>query len=334
MEGKTYAAAGVNIEAAEAFVDRLKRFSSRPAHKALWRGAGGYASVLPLTDDIGVALTTDGVGTKLLIACELNALETIGIDLVAMCVNDLICVGAKPTGFLDYYATSKLVDSHADALIKGIVEGCDQSDIPLIGGETAEMPDLYHGNHFDLAGFAVGSVKKSELLTGADIQPGDFLVGVASSGIHSNGLSLARKILTGEANRKTLLTPTFIYVKPAVKILESTDVKVAGFANITGGGWRNLLRLNDNVGFEISDPLPIPAIFDGIAAEVAAAEMYKTFNMGMGLGVITKQPDAVIEIFKQFGFQAKTVGKVTNQAGVVKVQAKIADKSIALDIKK
>ena len=334
MEGKTYAAAGVNIEAAEAFVDRLKRASSRPSHKQLWRGAGGYASVLPMTEDIGVALTTDGVGTKLLIACELNSLETIGIDLVAMCVNDLICVGAKPTGFLDYYATSKLVARDADAVIKGIVEGCDQADIPLIGGETAEMPDLYHGNHFDLAGFAVGRVKKSELLTGAEVQPGDALVGIASSGIHSNGLSLARKILTSEADRKKLLTPTLIYVKPAVRVLESPGLKVSGFANITGGGWRNLLRLNENVGFEITDPLPVPDIFSGIAAEVSPAEMYKTFNMGMGLGVMTKQPDVVIDIFKQFGFQAKIVGYVTNQAGVVKIQATLANKSIALDIKK
>ena len=334
MEGKTYAAAGVNIEAGEDFVDRLKKVAHRDAHKSMWRGAGGYASIMPVTDDIGVALTTDGVGTKLLLACEQNSLETIGIDLVAMCVNDLVCVGATPTAFLDYYATSKLVASHADALIKGIVEGCDQADIPLVGGETAEMPDLYSGNHFDVAGFAVGTVQKSALLTGETIKPGDSLVGIASSGIHSNGLSLARKIYTGEADRKALLTPTMIYVKPAKKILQNRDLQVNGIAHITGGGWRNLLRLNPSVGFEITSALPVPHIFEGIAAEVAAEEMYKTFNMGMGLAVITSRPDAVVAVFKEFGFQAKTIGKVTAQAGLVKIHATLLNKNIDLELRK
>lgn len=334
MEGKTYAAAGVNIEAGEEFVDRLKKVAQRDAHKHLWRGAGGYASIVPVTDDIGVALTTDGVGTKLLLACEQDSLETIGIDLVAMCVNDLICVGAKPTAFLDYYATSRLVASHADALIKGIVEGCDQADIPLVGGETAEMPDLYSGNHFDVAGFAVGTVQRANLLTGENIKPGDALVGVASSGIHSNGLSLARKILSSAADRKALLTPTMIYVKPAMKALSNHDLQINGIAHITGGGWRNLLRLNSSVGFEITTPLPIPAVFTGLAKEVAAEEMYKTFNMGMGLAVMTGRPEAVVEIFKEYGFQAKMVGKVTAQAGAVKIQANLLNKNIELELRK
>jgi phosphoribosylformylglycinamidine cyclo-ligase len=337
MDGKisSYAAAGVNIEVAEAFVHRLKKSSGRASHKHLWHGAGGYASVLPMTPELGVALTTDGVGTKLLLACEQDCLETIGIDLVAMCVNDLICVGAKPTGFLDYYATGKLVPAHADALIKGIVEGCDQSDIPLVGGETAEMPDLYHDNHFDLAGFAVGSVGKSTLLTGSKIAPGDAIVAVASSGIHSNGLSLARKIYSSLADRKRLLTPTFIYVKPAVKLFESPDAQISGLANITGGGWRNLLRLNDAVGFEITDPLPVPDVFDGIAASgVAAEEMYKTFNMGMGLAVLTKNAEHAVSVFEEFGFTAQKVGLVTDVAGLVEIHTQVSGKSLVLDIRK
>src|SRR6185369_2539834 len=210
MEPNTYAQAGVNIAKAEAFVERLKKQSRREGHKDLWKGAGGYAAIIPIGDDIGMALTTDGVGTKLLIALELNKLETIGIDLVAMCANDLICVGAKPSGFLDYYATSKLDDRMADDLIKGIVEGCDQADMLLVGGETAELPDLYEGKHFDIAGFAAGLVRRDELLTGESIQPGDKLINVASTGIHSNGLSLARKVLTDKKWKEELLTPTAI----------------------------------------------------------------------------------------------------------------------------
>lgn len=337
MDGKisSYAAAGVNIEVAEAFVDRLKKTSGRASHKNLWHGAGGYASVLPMTSDLAVALTTDGVGTKLLLAVEQESLETIGIDLVAMCVNDLICVGATPTGFLDYYATGKLIPSHADALIRGIVEGCDQSDIPLIGGETAEMPDLYHDNHFDLAGFAVGSVSKSRLLTGAKIAPGDSIVAVASSGIHSNGLSLARKVYSTLADRKRLLIPTLIYVKPAVQLLGNPDAQISGMANITGGGWRNLLRLNEEVGFEITDPLPVPEVFHGIAASgVAPDEMFKTFNMGMGLAVLTKNPEHAVSVFAEYGFTAQKVGAVTPVAGQVKIHAQVSGKSLVLDIRK
>ncbi|HEY9676888.1 MAG TPA: phosphoribosylformylglycinamidine cyclo-ligase [Drouetiella sp.] len=310
----TYAAAGVDVLKAEAFVGRLKKVAKRPGHEKLWAGAGGYASVVPISDSQAVALTTDGVGTKLLIAAELNKLDTIGIDLVAMCANDLVCVGAKPLSFLDYYATPKLIDRDADEIITGIAEGCDQAGILLVGGETAELPDLYAEKHFDLAGFAMGMVSKTELITGADITPGDVLIGVGSSGIHSNGFSLARKVIAKD-KWDMLLAPTLIYVKPVVELFNAGTPKIKGIAHITGGGWRNLFRLKDGVGFTIDNPLPEPPIYSELRKHVAQEELFKTFNMGMGLVVIVKKTDAdsVIKTFTNHKFQAQLVGQVTDQ---------------------
>lgn len=316
----TYAQAGVDIEKAEKFVHRIKHLARRPIHDKLWKGAGGYASVYPITDEQAVALTTDGVGTKLMLACELGKLSSIGIDLVAMCANDLICVGARPVAFLDYYATGKLVDDLADQVIEGIVEGCDRAGMILAGGETAEMPGLYSGNHFDMGGFALGLVSKTRLLTGQRIAPGQKIIGIASSGIHSNGLSLARKVLpqTDETVER-LLVPTHIYSKPVNALLDASSDSCTGIAHITGGGWRNLLRLNAAVGYLISDPLPVPDILLQLTEHVCEAEMYKTFNMGMGLTIIA--PDAVcaniLNVFRNHNFTAKVVGEVTDDAGRV-----------------
>lgn len=323
MDANTYAAAGVNIEQAERFVDRLKSRAKRPEHQQLWKGAGGYASVVPIDDELAMALTTDGVGTKLLVALEFDQLKTIGIDLVAMCANDLVCVGATPLSFLDYYATPKLDDKQADAIIDGIVEGCDQAGILLVGGETAELPGLYAEKHFDLAGFAAGRVRKSELLTGEDITPGDTVIGVASTGIHSNGLSLARKVfLEGNPFREKLLVPTAIYVKPVVQVLQRFPQSARGIAHITGGGWRNLLRLNDNIGFDITNPLPLPPILKEMMKHVAVEEMYKTFNMGMGMALTVKSgASEIIEIFAQHGWTAQVVGTVTDRKSVVEIDA-------------
>ncbi len=329
----TYAQAGVNIARSEAFVERLKRQASRPDHAKLWKGAGGYAAVVPVSEQLGIALTTDGVGTKLLIACALEKLETIGIDLVAMCANDLVCVGAKPSAFLDYYATSKLNDQDADALIKGIVEGCDQADMILVGGETAEMPDLYSNNHFDIAGFAMGTVTKSELLTGAEIKPGQAVIGIASNGIHSNGLSLARKVLPLDLYALELLKPTFIYVKAAVKILDESRSHVKGIANITGGGWRNMLRLSDKVGIEVSEPLPVSDVFQALAKEVEPAEMYKTFNMGMGMVVIADGGvEEIIRTFGAHGFTAKQVGVTNNREEKISIHTNVSAKHERIEI--
>lgn len=319
MEPKpTYAQAGVDIAKADAFVERLKMVSKRPGHSKLWKGAGGYASVVPLNDDLAVASTTDGVGTKLLLAEELKRFDTIGIDLVAMCANDLICVGATPTAFLDYYATSALDDQHADAIIEGIVKGCDQAGMLLVGGETAELPGLYAPGHFDLAGFAIGTVRKSELITGDSIAPGDTIIGVASNGVHSNGLSLARKLIGKDTPmRARLLAPTLIYSKPIVEIFKNKRNAVKALAHITGGGWRNVLRLKNSVGYRIDTPLPIPDVLCEIGRDVEAKEMFSTFNMGMGLCVIAEEPEYILDVFAKTEFTASIIGRVTDDAGEV-----------------
>lgn len=320
MEKYTYAASGVDISRAESFVERLKANAQRAGHERLWSGSGGYAAVYPVAGDRGIAVTTDGVGTKVLVASQLNRHDTIGIDLVAMCANDLICVGAQPTLFLDYYATGKLDAQQADALLSGIINGCDQAGMILVGGETAEMPDLYTDSHYDLAGFAIGEVSQSRLLTGQRLEPGQKLIGIASSGIHSNGLSLARKVLAGDrAALEQLLVPTLIYARPICELLQ-THEHITGIAHITGGGWRNLLRLNKNVGFHINDPLPVPPILEEISQFVDKDEMYKTFNMGMGLCLtLSDNWQQAVSSLEKAGLKAKLVGTVTDQSGQVSV---------------
>jgi phosphoribosylformylglycinamidine cyclo-ligase len=320
----TYASAGVNIKRAESFVDRLKKRAARDGHQKLWKGAGGYAAVYPITDDLGLAVTTDGVGTKLLVAHDLKEHSSIGIDLVAMSVNDLICVGATPTLFLDYMAVGLLEDKQADAIIEGIVEGCDQAGVILAGGETAEMPGVYDHGHYDLAGFATGNVRKQDLLTGDRIAPGQKMIGVASSGIHSNGFSLARKVLKDNRGAYAkLLRPTLIYVRPVVEIFNRFPGAIAGLAHITGGGWRNTFRLNEKVGFDIADPLPIPDVLCEIGKFVTEQEMYKTFNMGMGLVVIAaNNAEDIVQTFNHAGFNAQIIGTVTDQTKTISVPSR------------
>lgn len=319
-EKQTYAAAGVDIDKADRFVDRLKKIARRKEHEAMWQAAGGYAAVYPSYSGNGIAVTTDGVGTKLLVAHKLKKFDTIGIDLVAMCANDLICVGATPNIFLDYFAVGKLDDS-ADDIMAGIVAGCDQTGMLLVGGETAEMPGVYEHGHFDLAGFAVGQVRKEELLTGEFIKPGQKLIGVASSGIHSNGLSLARKVLPdNDETYNALLVPTVLYVKAVMEVLEKHRANVKGIAHITGGGWTNLFRLNSTVGFTIDNALPVPAILKSISEHVNEEEMYKTFNMGMGLALIVDgEEQKIIEIFEKHKMKAQTVGHVTERAKTLSI---------------
>ncbi|CAN5444725.1 phosphoribosylformylglycinamidine cyclo-ligase [soil metagenome] len=319
-EKQTYAAAGVDIDKADRFVDRLKKIARRKEHEAMWQAAGGYAAVYPSYSGNGIAVTTDGVGTKLLVAHKLKKFDTIGIDLVAMCANDLICVGATPNIFLDYFAVGKLDDT-ADAIMAGIVAGCDQTGMLLVGGETAEMPGVYEHGHFDLAGFAVGQVRKEELLTGSEIAPGQKLIGVASSGIHSNGLSLARKVLPdNDETYLALLTPTVLYVKAVMEVLEKHRSSVKGIAHITGGGWTNLFRLNNAVGFVIDNALPVPGILQSISEHVSEEEMYKTFNMGMGLSLIVDgEAEPIIEIFEKHKMKAQTVGHVSERAKTLSI---------------
>lgn len=322
MEPTTYSEAGVDVLKADAFVGRLKQLSKRTEHQQLWKAAGGYAAVYPVDTSTAMALTTDGVGTKLLVALELKQLDTIGIDLVAMCANDLVCVGARPVAFLDYYAVGKLVDEDADQLMQGIIKGCDQAGLLLVGGETAEMPDLYKGGHFDLAGFAVGLVSKDKLITGERIKKGQQVVGVASAGIHSNGLSLARKLVGDDKTLKQeLLKPTLIYTKPINEILDKRPDAITGVAHITGGGWRNVLRLSKEVGYKFNDLLPVSEIFKTLGRSIDIEEMYKTFNMGMGLTVITDgAADFIVKTFSEYGFDAKVIGEVTDRKGEVVIE--------------
>jgi|AGTN01.3.fsa_nt_gi phosphoribosylaminoimidazole synthetase len=332
MEPKTYAEAGVDIQKAEAFVARLKHSARRDGHRRLWRGAGGYASVYPTSDGHAVALTTDGVGTKLLLALELNKFDTIGIDLVAMCANDLLCVGANPVAFLDYYATGKLDENVSDALLAGIIKGCDQAGMLLVGGETAELPDLYDKGHFDLAGFAMGTVSKESLITGEHIKPGDKLIGVASSGIHSNGLSLARKLIGSESPlRKELLVPTQIYCKPFVRLLERFPGAIKGVAHITGGGWTNIPRPNDQVGYLLENHMPVPAVMQEMAQQVSPAEMYKTFNMGMGLCIMVQEKDVenVLSLITSCDLPAMVVGEVVKKPGLT-IKGGLGEEQISL----
>lgn len=321
MHPTSYESAGVNVGLGERFVERLKGLARRPGHQQLLQGAGGYAAVYPVSGEHCVALTTDGVGTKVLLAHRFQKHHGIGIDLVAMCANDLICVGARPMLFLDYYATGRLELDTGLALIEGIVEGCDQAGMFLAGGETAEMPDVYAHGHYDLAGFAVGQLERAELITGEQIQPGQTVIGIASSGIHSNGLSLARKCFQTDDELMQLLEPTRIYVKPVLQLLLAFPGAVSGICHVTGGGWRNLFRLNQQVGYEISDPLPLLPVFEGLLARgVTPEEGYKTFNMGMGLVlIVTESAQAMVDRLNQSGFPAKIVGEVTDDAGRLKI---------------
>lgn len=331
-EPQTYAAAGVNIDRADRFVSRLKKLAVRPEHKNMWPAAGGYAAVYPSATDAtnAIAVTTDGVGTKLLVAHKLKKYDTIGIDLVAMCANDLICVGARPNIFLDYFAVGKLDDT-ADAIVEGIVKGCDQTGMLLVGGETAEMPGVYDDGHFDLAGFAVGQVRRDELIDTVKIKAGQTVIGVSSSGIHSNGLSLARKVLPdNDETYLDLLTPTNLYVKAVLDVLGKYKASVSGIVHITGGGWTNLFRLNETVGFYIEKPLALPSILARIGEQVAEDEMYRTFNMGMGLAIITTGHEAeIIQILQSHKFEAQTVGQTTDRAKTLTIK----DSSILLEEK-
>ena len=270
----TYKDSGVNIEEGYKSVKLIKDYAARTMSNYVLNGLGSFAGMVELPEGYKKPVLvsgTDGVGTKLDIACKKKKYDTVGIDCVAMCVNDILCHGAKPLFFLDYIACGKLEAEVAADLVKGVSEGCVQSDCALVGGETAEMPGFYKEGDYDIAGFAVGIADKDEIIDGTKIEDGDALVGIASSGIHSNGFSLVRKLFTnldeefnGEEVWKTLITPTKIYVKPVLKLMESFEIR--GMAHVTGGGFiENVPRMFN--GRELTavinkDSYPIPAIFD------------------------------------------------------------------------
>ncbi len=335
--GITYADAGVDIDAGNALIDRIKPAAKRTSRPGTMAGLGGFGALFDLkgagyTDPILVA-ATDGVGTKLRIAIDTGNVSTIGIDLVAMCVNDLVCQGAEPLFFLDYFATGKLDLDEATAIIEGIAAGCEASGCALIGGETAEMPGMYGAGDFDLAGFAVGAMERGMDLP-RQVSEGDVLLGLPSGGVHSNGYSLVRRIVEisslkwadkcpwGEGTLgEALLAPTMLYVKGAVAALKADAVQA--LAHITGGGLtENLPRvLPDGLGAEIDlNSWDLPPVFKWLAGQgnMAEAEMLKTFNAGIGMVAVVPQQQvaAAKAAFASEGHDAIEIGVITTQSGV------------------
>ena len=336
--GITYAQAGVDIDAGNALVERIKPAAKRTARSGVMAGLGGFGALFDLKDagfaDPILVAATDGVGTKLRIAIDTGNFQTIGIDLVAMCVNDLVCQGAEPLFFLDYFATGKLVLEDATAIIEGIAEGCAQSGCALIGGETAEMPGMYHAGDFDLAGFAVGAMERGQDLP-ADVAAGDVLLGLASSGVHSNGYSLVRKLVEisgldwdapcpwddSQTLGAALLAPTRLYVKQALAAVRAGGVH--GLAHITGGGLtENLPRvLPQGLGATIDlNSWALPPVFQwlGATGNMDADEMLKTFNCGIGmiLVVAPERADALAAILAEAGEDVRRLGHVAPGQGV------------------
>lgn len=335
--GITYADAGVDIDAGNALVDRIKPAAKRTNRSGVMSGLGGFGALFDLkgagySDPILVG-ATDGVGTKLRIAIDTGEVDGVGIDLVAMCVNDLVCQGAEPLFFLDYFATGKLETEKAARIIEGIAEGCVRSGCALIGGETAEMPGMYPAGDFDLAGFAVGAMERGSDLP-AGVAKGDVLLGLASDGIHSNGYSLVRKLVEvsglgwgdecpwGEGTLgAALLTPTRLYVKQSLAAVRAGGVHA--LAHITGGGLtENLPRvLPEGLGADIDlGAWDLPPVFKWLAATggMAEAEMLKTFNCGVGmiLSVAADEADALTTLLQGEGETVYRLGTVTEGAGV------------------
>ena len=347
----TYAAAGVSLDAADALVDRIRGPVQRTFGPRVLPAHGGFAGLFRLdyderlfarnyTDPVLVACT-DGVGSKVLIAQQMRRYDTVGQDLVAMSVNDMLCCGAEPLFFLDYIALHRLDPDSTAALVSGIADGCQMAGCALLGGETAEMPDLYRPGHYDLAGFAVGVVEKKRMLDSKRIQPGDLLIGLASSGIHSNGYGLVRKLLLEDEGLQldqkikhlnaplgeVLLEPTRIYVPAIVETLNRYRARppITGMAHITGGGLpSNVARiLPDNVDAVLRrGSWSIPPIFALLERYgVAEDEMYRVFNMGIGfvLAVRKRSAQAVLRSLEQAGEQATIIGRIRRGRGRVEI---------------
>ncbi|MBN2617391.1 MAG: phosphoribosylformylglycinamidine cyclo-ligase [Spirochaetales bacterium] len=316
--GLTYSEAGVDIEKGDRFASFIGNIKSKAVSSSIGGFAGGIEIDTEKYKKPVLLSCTDGVGTKLLVAQKLNKFDTLGIDLVAMCVNDLIVCGASPMVFLDYIGCGKLDEDVLKEVIKGIVEGCEQSNCVLAGGETAEMPDMYPENEFDLAGFSVGIVEKSKMLPKLElVEKGDILFGLASTGVHSNGFSLARKCIdpNDTENMEKLLIPTKIYVQELEALLESDQIIAA--AHITGGGLEgNIVRaLPEGMKPELYWNWDIPEIFSTIQknGNISNEEMHRVFNMGLGMVLVVKKENE--ESFTKF---AKDRNIVTQKVGVVK----------------
>lgn len=322
----TYKDSGVNIEEGYKSVNLIKEHAKRTFIPGVMGNIGRFAGMFEIGSYKNPVLVsgTDGVGTKLDIAFRMKKYDTVGIDCVAMCVNDILCHGAKPLFFLDYLACGKLEAEVAEQLVKGVADGCIDAGCALIGGETAEMPGFYRDGEYDIAGFAVGIVEKDKIIDGSNIKEGDVLIGIESSGIHSNGYSLVRKLITdlniefdGKNIGQVLLTPTKIYVKPVLKLLESFEIK--GMAHITGGGfYENIPRMfKDNFTAVINkNNFGIPSIFKHLMSlGVEEDHMFNTFNMGIGFVLCVNKADSqnIIKTLEELGQKAYEIGYV--QAG-------------------
>ena len=325
----SYKDAGVDIHAGNELVERIKGDVKRTRRPEVMGGLGGFGALCALPTKYKEPILvsgTDGVGTKLRLAIDLKKHDTIGQDLVAMCVNDLIVQGAEPLFFLDYYATGKLDVDVAASVIKGIADGCEMSGCALVGGETAEMPGMYHEGDYDLAGFCVGVVEKSEIIDGTAVKTGDTLIALGSSGAHSNGYSLIRKVLEvsganpadlleGKSLSEHLLAPTKIYVKSILQLIK--QIEVHAIAHLTGGGfWENIPRvLPDNTKAVIDESSwQWPAIFNWLQEKgnISRYEMYRTFNCGVGIVIALpeKEVETALALLEQAGEKAWVIGKI------------------------
>jgi phosphoribosylformylglycinamidine cyclo-ligase len=336
---KTYESAGVNLEAGYEVVRRIKQHVASTARPGSMGGIGSFGGMFDLSS-LGVkepvlVSGTDGVGTKLKIAFAMDKHDTVGIDAVAMCVNDVLAQGAEPLIFLDYVAVGHNEPAKVEAIVAGVAEGCRQAGCALVGGETAEMPGMYEGGEYDIAGYTTGVVEKSKLIDGSKVKAGDVLVGIASTGVHSNGFSLVRKIVSdsglsytdeipelgGRRLGDVLLTPTRIYVKQVLDVIRNCDVH--GISHITGGGFdENIPRvLHDGQGLEIKEGsweiLPIFRMLEKWGG-VPHREMFNIFNMGIGMVIVldASEADRAISILASHGEKASVIGKVTDKAGV------------------
>ncbi len=328
-EGLSYRSAGVDIDAGDALVEAIKPFAKRTMRKEVLGGIGGFGALFEISKKFREPVLvsgTDGVGTKLKLAFQLKRHDTVGIDLVAMSVNDILVQGAEPLFFLDYFACGKLDVPAATDVVKGIARGCELAGCALIGGETAEMPGMYPDGEYDLAGFAVGAVEKSEIIDGKSIGAGDAVIGLASSGAHSNGYSLVRKIIEraqpdlnadfhGRKLADVLMEPTRIYVKPLLALMASMQVK--GLAHITGGGLvENVPRVLPEAVTAVLEKSawPRPPLFDWLQREggVADAEMHRVFNCGIGMVIVVSADlaDKAIAQLREAGEQAWRIGAI------------------------
>ncbi|MGN0237204.1 MAG: phosphoribosylformylglycinamidine cyclo-ligase [Lepagella sp.] len=339
---KSYEASGVNLEAGYEVVSRIKKHVASTTRPGCMGGIGAFGGMFDL-GSLGykhpiLVSGTDGVGTKLKIAFAMDRHDTIGIDAVAMCVNDVLAQGAEPLLFLDYVAVGHNRPEVVEAIVSGVAEGCRQAGCALVGGETAEMPGMYAPEDYDIAGFTVGAVEKDNLIDGSKVAEGDVLIGLPSTGVHSNGFSLVRKIVadakldlnsryeeTGEQTLgEMLLTPTAIYVKPVLKLIK--DVEVHGVAHITGGGFdENIPRiLGEGLGVEIKDgSWDILPVFDLLRkyGNLPRREMFNIFNMGIGMVIAVRAEEAekAIETLRNSGIDAREIGKVVKGSGVTLV---------------